>query len=104
MLLVVGIVNAEPGIFGEHFDASLFAPAPVVPALPAPTFFKEPVFAHAPVVAPAPIFKAIAPAPIIKAVAPLPIVKAVAPATSYATVTQFHVTHPVVKVRVFVKL
>ncbi|KAI4463570.1 zinc metalloprotease family m13 neprilysin-related [Holotrichia oblita] len=94
LLLVVGIVNAKPGIFGEHFDASLFASAPV---LPAPTFFKEPIFAPAPIVASAPIIKTIAPAPIIKAVAPLPIVKAVAPATSYATVTQFHVTHPVVK-------
>ncbi|GJQ86071.1 hypothetical protein Trydic_g10042 [Trypoxylus dichotomus] len=85
LVLAINVANAEPGIFDAHsFDASLLASAhaPIFPAV-----------IKAPVLAPAPIISA----PIVKAIAPAPIIKAVAPATSYATVTQFHVTHPVVK-------
>lgn len=63
----------------------------------APSYIKAPVI-------PAPTYiKAIAPAPAPIYAHAAPVIKAIAPATSYATVTQVHVTHPapVVKVCIF---
>lgn len=79
------------GLDGLHgaplLDPAIFkSPIIQAPVIPAPTIVK----AIAP--APAPIFHG---APVIKAIGP--------PATSYATVTQVHVTHPApsfLKVRV----
>ncbi|XP_045479659.1 proline-rich protein 2-like [Harmonia axyridis] len=65
-----------------------FLPAPIY--APAASIFKVP----APIYT-APVLKEAAPAeaavPVVKAVAP--VVKAVAPATSYASVTKYHISH-----------
>lgn len=88
------------GLHGYHgLGGPLLAPSLLkAPVIPAPTIIKAiapapaPIYAHAP----APIYQH-APEPIY---AHAPVIKAVAPATSYATVTQVHVTHPAPLVKV----
>lgn len=111
--LLLVTVSSAPGIpdYGLDFHSSLLKAAPILPAFPEP-ILPAPVFKTA---IPAPIYHAPAPllahapapiyahAPIVKAapVIAAPVVKAVAPATSYATVTQVHVTHPQPVIKVF---
>lgn len=93
-------------VLKESFGPIYAAAAPIVKApvlAPTPIYasvLKAPIFAPAPVYEPAaPILKAAAPvyAPVYKAA--VPVVKAVAPATSYASVTKYHISHaPVIKV------
>ncbi|KAJ8962993.1 hypothetical protein NQ314_005632 [Rhamnusium bicolor] len=96
------LASAAPGYDLNELDlySSILKEAPVLPApVHAPIYAPAPVIktiAPAPIYAPAPVF---APVPVIKSIAPVaPVVKAIAPATSYATFTQYHVSHPVVKI------
>lgn len=98
--LLVTLVTSAPGYDFHDFDLYHSAPLLPAPVHHAPIIAPAPIFKAAPIYAPAPIFKA---APIIKTapiLAPAPVIKTILPATSYASFTQYHVSHPVVKVRV----